>query len=219
MVNVTKLSLGDFVWRGTWKKHAGTLLSCEKCSQLFYEKYHLNQHMLTHNNVQLLCHCGQRYKSTSALKRHMSSAHEKKFKFTCEICGMGFAYMGPFSEHVNRHHNIRPYSCKQCNAAFTRERELMFHSSICGKEKTLECQQCCKKFKHKRYLNQHLRTHSSPNCSYQCSSCGNKYMHKSSLVKHEKNKHWIFCVLFLYSKFCFCSVTYWIIGCNNRKWK
>ena len=60
------------------------------------------------------------------------------------------------------------------------------HAAICNvKLQHFECKICSKKFKSKRYLNEHNKGHQEGH-GYQCSGCGDVLKYRASLYKHKQ---------------------------------
>ena len=48
-----------------------------------------------------ICHlCGKKHSTNSNLKQHMEMVHEKKRKYTCNICDAEFYFNHQYEQHV-----------------------------------------------------------------------------------------------------------------------
>ena len=70
----------------------------------------------------------------------------------------------------------------------------------------LECCQCGKHFKLKRYLDQHIsKIHDTKTHPFECTECGSQFKQKCHLKRHKINKHKIF----ISYSFCYLASEYW----------
>nr|XP_054759970.1 LOW QUALITY PROTEIN: zinc finger protein 91-like [Lytechinus pictus] len=128
---------------------------CPYCKKLFRNDLYLNDHMLSHSELQKFdCfYCRQLFPTGAALKTHIEAFHSQHSQETLqgqEAAGVIFTDTGPrwkcslcpkvFSCKSNRrrhqmwHFGIRPHSCEFCGAAFRQRWQLQAHM------KTKRCQ-------------------------------------------------------------------------------
>lgn len=74
---------------------------CNVCQKCFYTQSHLQDHMITHNQIKL---------------------------FKCEVCSKSFARKECFKTHQRLHTGEKPFACKFCSAAFASRASLKFHN-------------------------------------------------------------------------------------------
>ncbi|XP_017783484.1 PREDICTED: oocyte zinc finger protein XlCOF22-like [Nicrophorus vespilloides] len=117
--------------------------------------------------------CGNWYKAKSSMIRHIQYECGKEKSFSCEKCGKMFKRNDHLKQHRLTHTmydyyiNVSPNSfvCYQCGHYYKFKSSLMRHIQYeCGKDKSISCELCDKKFKRKDQLKQHMTTH------YMCST-------------------------------------------------
>lgn len=82
--------------------------------------------------------CNATFTSGMRLKEHTNIFHlNKKYSYTCPICGKGFTRKYRFNDHVNAHNNIKAHTCPKCSRSFTQLTNLNTHirSGTCDKWK------------------------------------------------------------------------------------
>ena len=72
--------------------------------------------------------------------------------FQCEVCNSGFSTQKQLTRHQKIHKKV--HKCKDCSEEFALETELMEHKNV-----HLKCDFCGKQYKQKKYLTQHMKTH------------------------------------------------------------
>lgn len=145
--------------------------------------------------------CNITFFTPSALKRHVNKFHKNKYKFKCEQCSKGFMFKIGLKNHAMTHKQKEqriPCAFPDCETTFSNKRALQIH---CNEIHTAtpnvryECNMCHKKFKQKRYLDQHW-----PRCpqnqnkpKHFCEICGaGPYPAISRVMIHKKMEHqWV----------------------------
>ena len=174
------------------KSHDGTKPICSLCDKSFFNLYDLRQHEdVEHKGIRFRCDetsCNKAFKSKYAYRLHVAS-HYGNESHLCPHCGQKFMYKNTFLAHLSRHERKPLVSCEKCGKSFTMICSLSKHKAICGvSNKAFQCPTCSKKFKAKRYLDDHEKMHSKPD-RYICETCGNMYNSRGGLYNHRKNKH------------------------------
>ncbi|KAG5680793.1 hypothetical protein PVAND_010279 [Polypedilum vanderplanki] len=145
---------------------------CEKCGRTFVRATHLKRHSLTHEDIkQIQCNiCQKRFSRLDHLNHHMLSNHSEK-PFQCEVpeCKKGFIK----AEHLRKHVEAK-------------------HNSVATSKEI--CTYCNKTFSSKKYLNSHMKVHSTEKNlikkdpqnekPYLCSECGLRFVRNDYLVIH-----------------------------------
>ena len=120
------------------------------------------------------------------LGSHVNNVHQKKKRKTCEVCGETFSANDTSSliAHVNRHNNVRPYSCNECGKNFLSRQSLQIHRGV--HTRPLQCDQCEKKCVSATHLQRHInKIHLGiqHECRY---GCGWHTPGDNNRIRHEK---------------------------------
>ncbi|CAH1776369.1 unnamed protein product [Owenia fusiformis] len=135
--------------------------------------------------------CPKEYRHKKNLMAHSRTAHDPAYdKGTlCPHCGQMFTHKSTLQRHINRHTHEVEYTCVRCKKKFYTESNLNQHQETCGlKVQKYKCSVCCKCFKAKGYLSDHMGSHDDPE-RYQCSFCPTSFGHRGSLHMHIMKKH------------------------------
>ena len=137
--------------------------------------------------------CQKTFSRNTHLKRHiMTHTQEKPHK--CGVCGKAFARLDHLNNHKIYHSAIRPFDCDICKKQFKRTEDLRRHRETRHRDKTLTeakteiCPICKKGFTTQKYLNQHLKMHST-NRIYPCKNCSEEFDDRNSLNEHSQKVH------------------------------
>ena len=176
----------------TVRKHLCTL-----CDKSYSYKCDLQKHtnMKHSNTAAVLCDlCGEGFSNEASRQRHKELKHDMLThdnpmrKFECHICKSRFLTRANLEGHINKHLNMKPYKCKNCDAVFNYVTSQRNHERECQiKEKVHKCQICSKYFRTKKCLKAH---HSGMHAKYGhvCTVCDKCFKWKSNLARHMK-KH------------------------------
>lgn len=132
---------------------------CDVCGRGYNDNRHLREHKLGHTNpFAYRCDlCPKGYERKQALEAHMAANHMEDTKwYGCEICGYKTKMLTVIYSHKKRHY--KTIECEDCGKKFSNRSELMDHSlAIHVKVKNVECKICGKFYASKRYMLKHIR--------------------------------------------------------------
>jgi hypothetical protein len=100
----------------------------------------------------------------------------------CLICGK-MIEKNRMEGHINKHNNLRPYSCTECNKEFYCKQLLRLHKTSIHTNIKVKCEICDKLFPSARALYSHNLRHKNEN-RYVCSLCDKKFNNSNSLKRH-----------------------------------
>ncbi|XP_062550873.1 oocyte zinc finger protein XlCOF19-like [Armigeres subalbatus] len=152
------------------------------------------------------CHlCSQLFTSRQTLYVHVREQHSGDRRLhKCGVCQATFKRKGHLEDHMSSHTGECRYSCKHCEAKFTRPKTLMRHRKSCSKEHPLntqplkrqspltegqfQCEFCPKSFKHRPSLNFHIKSHYEL-LPYGCELCDARFVNDKGLLIHRGKYH------------------------------
>ena len=78
---------------------------------------------------------GTSHLNSSFLAESASVKKTAKNRYTCPICGKGFAKKWFFTDHVNAHNRIKAHTCPKCSKRFTFSSDVTRHlrNGVCTK--------------------------------------------------------------------------------------
>ena len=165
------------------------LFQCDKCDKSFPYEHKLKQHILVHmdrkSSKLYTCEkCDKSLTSKYTLKIHML-----QHSFQCDQCEKSFPNRDKLKQHMTVHTTtaFKCYQCNQCNQCgdiFASEYGLRVHSQVHA-GKPHKCELCSKRYRTKRHLNLHVRTHAGKTM-YKCDQCDKAFISQSKLDKHHK---------------------------------
>ena len=133
--------------------HSDQVHHCSICNKSFKHKENPQQHLQSHNerNNHVCQVCGKCYRYRIGLYRHIKM-HTKEKTFSCETCDKTYVRQDLLRRHVETHQPKK--ECEKCKKSVHHMED---HLKICGKkEQNYSCSICCKRFKLKRYLREHI---------------------------------------------------------------
>ena len=168
--------------------HSGVKYLCDQCPLSFTNTILRSHHIVrNHKEKTMKCdQCDMWFSTKGLLGIHLDSVHLKTRRKTCEVCGETFNAndIGSFTAHINRHNNVRPYSCNECGKDFLSRQGLQKHSGV--HTRPLQCDQCEKKCASSSQLKRHIqKIHLGimHDCRY---GCGWHTPLDSNRIRHEK---------------------------------
>ena len=192
-------------------------LKCDKCptsSRTYPDLKSLDTHLkIVHNFVILCTLCEKVFPSKLRLSKHINKEHniecDKGKMFICPHCKLSHSTSNDLNEHLRTQHNlINEHSCNNCDLSFPLKMTLTLHSIECHNfdikknaevlnvskvieeldDRTLECDQCDKKFLNGRTLYQHQKKfHGDKN--FKCHECDFGTYAPGLLREHIEDKH------------------------------
>ena len=139
--------------------------SCLKCPRKFAFKsllvYHEKSHNVHKNYYALKTLSSIEFGATGI--RNLMITHKKSTTvFSCKYCRHSYKFYSQFKYHFNKFHK-KQYICSACKRVFLQKkcRDLhviaMHDGMLRAITKSLDCQKCSRKFRHKNVYNKHLK--------------------------------------------------------------
>ncbi|CAH0405815.1 unnamed protein product [Chilo suppressalis] len=167
------------------RRHDGERPYVCHCGKRFTQSSGLSAHLKTHSDTRYFTcsKCGRQFKHAYTLKRH-AVVHETS-KFICNICHKGLKSKQSLQEHIQRHYNVRNYSCEDCGDTFVSSSELIHHKKKHYVDQKLECHLCGYKTCEKRRLILHLKRHTGDK-AYKCKLCEVTFYTQGEMRRHQR---------------------------------
>ena len=173
----------------------------KNCQKVFDQKILFKQHFKYHHTDEpkdfVCAECDTDFVYKKSLNTHNECIHTPNAdkNFMCDTCGQLFAKQWEYSNHRRNSHSVdRPYLCGICKkSAFPTAERLKQHLERCGKEKTIECKQCGKKFIKMDNLIKHVNDTHRKDLVWMCpvQACPNQYQSKGGWYQHLREVHGI----------------------------
>ena len=197
-VNSSKDSLSKY-WREVEMHQEVTPekpLQCKLCDKTCISKTNLKRHMYTHTGLKphKCQECGRAFARRNQLTRHEERHQVREYK-ECHLCHRSVLNI---ENHLLYHERETPSKCDSCHKEFSYRHELIAHqlSSACtttnnikfnreeeGSSRPFECEECGKRYKEKKALTRHKKTHAETR-PYTCGRCGKGFFRQYYLLRH-----------------------------------
>ena len=131
---------------------------------------------------------------------HISSIHETKKLFSCDICHVNFGHRSILKNHTSTVHGVhegkKAFSCKLCMKTFTgKPWHARFNLNVHIKtvhegrklrnlKKTFECEICKAKFASKQGMTYHIDSVHGKKKPFKCQICNDKFASKQGMNYH-----------------------------------
>lgn len=180
--------------------HSGIRHCCSKCDKSFKGKHDAKMHeMYGHSSVLQCIECDKTFSSVSGLRNHIKIIHKKSALYDCPHCDMKFYYKSHYYGHLNKHLDVKPFSCQKCDKPFRYKVACRLHEKTCfsesyykthhadgsvkvsAKSKIL-CDICGMELKSKSSLKMHRYYTHSDDANTVCSLCGKSFKGKHSAI-------------------------------------
>lgn len=124
---------------------------------------------------------------TTAVKRERVEQDKGKETYQkllqkCHIC-CKMVEKNRMEGHINKHNNLRPFACSECEKTFYCKQLLRLHKSSIHTNIKVKCEQCDKFFPSARALYAHTLRHKNQD-RYICNMCDKKFNNSNSLKRH-----------------------------------
>lgn len=168
---------------------------CHICSQECANYWGLKNHMRREHKIDTYSchHCEKQLANRQSLKSHLINTHFRHLAtFSCEVCGMRFAFANQHANHMEKHSSIKKpkVNCKICFKELNKE-TLKTHMRIVHSDQDprprIYCEVCNKMFFSPSSLDYHRRSHLPPDeWEFKCQYCTKAFYSKSKWVIHLK---------------------------------
>jgi len=171
-------------------------LECAHCPLQVRTQPELDKHLRNIHSEEkpFVCNmCGHRFNKKSNMVKHVKMVHEKLRPWTCEECNKSFSDRRDLIAHEDSvHKGLKPFDCPYCDYKCARKKNMYVHIKNIHGEKgsrtskpSYECGQCGHVAKHRRLLEQHIRSvHEITVKEFQCGLCEFKAATKMSVDRH-----------------------------------
>jgi len=171
-------------------------IDCQICLTSCKNASTFNYHMKTnHSEDEHKCDiCNKNFKTKSNLRNHIRSKHsdgsgETSHKFSCTLCSAGNCQSKEaLDKHIQDWHSGIEYPCSHCGKTFSNTTRRNLHEKNRHTEKTIQCDQCEKKFAVRYLLTAHIKTAHEKKKDKICPQCGEGFKITSSFEAHI-NRH------------------------------
>lgn len=162
------------------------------CKKKFPTQAHVNAHMVADHGQKFQCNkCFKNFANRRTREKHMWRHDKSKLKYKCDLCDYAGLFASNLTLHMTTHSREKRFVCDyvDCDKKYFTKGELTKHIQLYhSRDVFLDCPECSKRFRGKKLLNIHMRTHGPP--TFECELCHEKFKHYSHLTYHRKNcKH------------------------------
>ena len=168
------------------------------CSHVNAQKSLLHQHIkAVHYCDPFLCTiCAETFVYKKSLDKHLKRVHKvgpQSFKYVCPECGKGTDDRTEYGIHLDRHNNLKRYSCNVCGQAFYAQSQLTTHLknscvSSTNTSSSFECSVCGQHYKTEDRYREHFRSdhiNTENPKPYFCEDCISRFYTESGFQRHQ----------------------------------
>ena len=180
--------------------YVGRCYNCPEpgCSHVNAQKSLLYQHIkAVHYCDPFLCTiCAETCVYKKSLDKHLKRVHKvgpQRFKYVCPECGKGTDDRMEYGIHLDRHDNLKRYSCNVCGQAFYAQSQLTTHLknscvSSTNTSSSFECSVCGQHYKTEDRYREHFRSdhiNTENPKPYFCEDCISRFYTESGFQRHQ----------------------------------
>lgn len=161
-----------------------SVLDCPACSQKFYQRKDLVEHVAQHGMQK-----SSRGLSSDYHADIMSSGPNRQHR--CGICFKTFTTIDRLAKHHQCHgdDSQKPFQCAVCFKRFMNNSALSCHMKVHSTAKYYQCPICHLGFDQTSAMREHSLEHANPNGSFDCPHCEKVFSEFLVLKKHIRGFH------------------------------
>ncbi|XP_052803246.1 uncharacterized protein LOC128233558 isoform X2 [Mya arenaria] len=130
-------------------QHGERKWKCPHCDAAFFKRNYLENHVLKHTGEDPFRHqcdlCGEKFKESYILRRHVKNYHNQIRDFQCRICKRMFFRADSRDQHEQRHYEAY-LQCSYCPKKFKAKLDLRKHELTHTGDKQFFCPICMQGF-------------------------------------------------------------------------
>jgi uncharacterized Zn-finger protein len=131
-------------------EEADSELSCKFCHKEFKNQGKLREHLVNHK-AKVECSICSKMINKNRLKRHMKIHDQNRSRnFSCQICSKSFMTKYVLQQYLKIHK--APFECDECGKKFAHKRRLDDHKLNHNERNPFKCDLCPKTFSRKENL-------------------------------------------------------------------
>ena len=175
-------------------------VACQHCNEvLANEKTMYNHIRVFHKDKRYECKlCSQYFATKDGVKEHSKQFHPEVSVFKCPTCDEEFSCHSSLFIHRKKVHQLKMFSCNQCEKSFATDWQLRNHCHIVHQgenpnKSEIVCNYCQQNFSLGYHLKRHIITkHKEAHeyeINFECITCNQQFSDKWHLNRHNASKH------------------------------
>ena len=101
---------------------------CSHCSAEFKDVQRAKMHFINAHNIEKPLKLNKDITSKNGMERHLSTAHDGKKEFKCEMCDKVFSRKNNIKAHMESvHEGKKSFKCKVCDKNFSHKHHMIRH--------------------------------------------------------------------------------------------
>ncbi len=162
-------------------------------SQKGLEEHVANIH--NYKNGQFQCfHCEATFNHWQEIEDHTLGKHSDKVKqkkpWSCTQCDKAFTGEKTLNLHIaTAHEGHKPFKCDKCDASYKTTTQLKDHTNAKHLGLSLECKLCDKKLTSRQSFINHVNTVHKEKRKYKCELCDYSFTQSGNLKRHRESVH------------------------------